>query len=142
MFVEWHDWLRALHIMAVIAWMAGLFYLPRLFVYHAATREKVLHETFHVMERRLYRAIMWPAMIASWTFGLLLIANIGLAHGWLHAKLLLVIAMTAYHFWLGAHLRRLAAGENRKSEKFFRIINEIPTLLMIGIVLLVVLKPF
>ncbi len=142
MFMEWHDWLRALHIMAVIAWMAGLFYLPRLFVYHAATRETALEETFKVMERRLYRAIMWPAMIASWVLGLMLIANIGLAHGWLHAKLLLVVLMTGYHLWLGAHLRRLAAGENRRSENFFRFINEIPTFLMIGIVILAVVKPF
>jgi len=142
MLAPWYDWIKAFHVMAIISWMAGLFYLPRLFVYHADARDEALITTFRIMERRLYRAIMWPAMIASWLAGLALIAIIGLAHGWLHAKLLMVALLTAYHFLLGGHLRRFATGSERKNARYFRIINEIPTLLMIVIVILVVVKPF
>lgn len=142
MLEDWYLSIKAFHVMAVIAWMAGLFYLPRLFVYHADATDETLIATFRVMERRLYRAIMWPAMVASWVAGLALISIIGLMHGWLHVKILMVVLLTAYHFLLGWHLRRFALGEEDKSSKYFRVINEIPTLLMIVIVIMAVVKPF
>jgi putative membrane protein len=137
-------WLKAFHIIAVIAWMAGLLYLPRLFVYHAdAEKGSVQSETFKVMEGRLLRIIMNPAMILTWLFGLSL-AYVGSAwsEGWLHAKLLLVIAMTAFHMWLAACWRRFAEDANTTPARTYRMANELPTLLMIGIVILAVLKPF
>lgn len=140
------EWVRALHIIAVIAWMAGLLYLPRLFVYHASVEKgSVQAETFKVMERRLYRAIMTPAMIASWIFGLWLAFGFGLvdfSRGWMWLKAGLVIAMSGYHLYLGRLRRDFAADSNVKSSRFFRAINEVPTLLMIAIVIAVVVKPF
>ncbi|TYO88877.1 protoporphyrinogen oxidase HemJ [Oceanicella actignis] len=143
-----YDWLKALHVMSVIAWMAGIFYLPRLFVYHAerGRAEPVLDETFKVMERRLYRAIMVPAMISSWIFGASMLIAIGLegilAAGWLQAKLALVVAMTIYHEFLGREMRAFQAGANRRSGRAFRMINEIPTLLMVLIVIMAIVEPF
>ncbi len=142
MLEDWYLAIKAFHIMAVIAWMAGLFYLPRLFVYHADAGSEELAGTFRIMERRLYRAIMWPAMIAAWAAGLALVYIIGLMHGWLHVKLLMVVLMTAFHFLLGWHLSRFARGEEDKSSKYFRMINEIPTILMVVIVVMAVVKPF
>ena len=139
-----YEWVKALHIISVIAWMAGMLYLPRLFVYHcSAPVGSVQSETFKVMERRLLRAIINPAMIATWVFGLWLVwqGNL-LREGWLHAKLALVIVMSGVHGMLARYRRDFAADQNRHSEKFYRIINEVPTLLMIAIVLLAVLKPF
>jgi putative membrane protein len=137
-------WLKALHIISVIAWMAGMLYLPRLFVYHCAAEPgSVQSETFKVMERRLMRAIINPAMIATWVFGIWLVWQGGwLSASWLHAKLALVIVMSGVHGMLSRYRRDFAADQNRHSERFYRIINEVPTLLMIGIVLLVVIKPF
>ena len=140
-------WLKALHIIAVISWMAGLLYLPRLFVYHAAaTPGSDQSETFKTMERRLLKAIMTPAMIATWLFGLAMIWAMGLdafkAAGWLHTKLVLVLVLSAMHGLMSRWQRDFAADRNRHSQKFFRIANEIPTLLMIGIVILAVVKPF
>jgi len=139
-----YEWIKAFHIISVIAWMAGMFYLPRLFVYHCkAEKGSVQSETFKVMERRLLRAIINPAMIASWLFGLWLVWLGGWAGAhWFHAKLTLVIVMSGIHGMLSRYVRDFAADANRHSDKFYRIINEVPTLLMIGIVLLVVLKPF
>ncbi|MGV6871468.1 protoporphyrinogen oxidase HemJ [Pseudochelatococcus sp. B33] len=139
-----YDWLKALHIISVIAWMAALLYLPRLYVYHAeAAPGSDRIAAFKVMERRLYRAIMTPAMIAAWVFGLLTAYDGGwFTSGWLHAKLLFVIILSGFHGFLGAELRRLAADKSTRSPRFYRIINEVPTLLMIVIVLLAVLKPF
>jgi putative membrane protein len=139
-----YEWLKALHIISVIAWMAGMLYLPRLFVYHcSAPVGSELSETFKVMERRLLRAIMNPAMIATWVLGLWLVWQGGLLRAsWLHAKLVLVIAMSGVHGMLSRYRRDFAADQNRHSEKFYRILNEVPTLLMIAIVLLVVIKPF
>ena len=142
-----YPWLKALHIIAVIAWMAGLLYLPRLFVYHAAAAPgSEQSETFKTMERRLLKAIMTPAMIATWLFGLAMIWSMGLAafkaSGWLHAKLLLVLAMSAMHGVMSRWQADFAADRNRHPQKFFRIANEIPTLLMILIVILAVVKPF
>ncbi len=138
-----YPWIKSFHVMAVISWMAGLFYLPRLFVYHSSEKDGgECMEKFSIMERRLYKYIMQPAMIASWIAGLLMIAVIGFADVWLHVKLTMVILLTAYHFWLGRMMKRFARGENDKPEKFYRMINEIPTLLMIVIVIMVIVKPF
>src|SRR5436305_13240713 len=139
-----YDWIKALHVIAVIAWMAGMLYLPRLFVYHcdAETGSKQ-SETFKVMERRLLKAIINPAMIVSWLAGLYLAwAGQWFSAPWLHGKLLLVIAMSAIHGFLVRWMRDFALDRNAHSPKFYRIINEIPTVLMIGIVVLVVVKPF
>ena len=137
-------WLKSLHLIALIAWMAGLLYLPRLFVYHAEVPVgSARSETFKVMERRLLKAIMTPAMIATWIFGLWLAWEGGwLGAGWLHAKLVLVLALSGLHGFLAGAVRRFAADENRRTPRFYRILNEVPTLGLIGIVLLVVLKPF
>jgi len=139
-----YEWIKALHIIAVISWMAGMLYLPRLFVYHCeAEIGSKQSETFKVMERRLLRAIINPAMGATWALGLWLAWEGGFFRsGWLHAKLLLVIAMSAVHGMLSRYVRDFAADKNRKSQKFYRIINEVPTLLMIFIVVLVIVKPF
>jgi protoporphyrinogen IX oxidase len=142
-------WLKAFHIIAVIAWMAGMLYLPRLFVYHcAAEKGSVQSETFKVMERRLLRAIINPAMIATWVLGLWL-AWLGpdsrygwFASGWLEAKLALVLLLSGLHGLFARWVKDFAADNNRHSQKFYIIINEIPTAIMIIIVLLVVLKPF
>src|SRR5918999_5643091 len=140
-------WLKAAHVIAIIAWMAGMLYLPRLFVYHADTeRGSVRSETFKVMERRLLKAIINPAMIATWLLGLWLVWLMGwnaFRHsGWLHAKLALVLAMAAAHGLFVRYVRDFAEDANRRSQRFYRIANEVPTLLMIGIVILVVVKPF
>lgn len=137
-------WLKALHVIAIIAWMAGMLYLPRLFVYHCeaepGTRQS---ETFKVMERRLLRAIINPAMVVAWVVGLWLAWDGGFFRdGWLHAKLALVLAMSAMHGMLSRWVADFAADRNRHSQKFYRIINEVPTVLMIGIVVLVIVKPF
>ncbi len=139
-----YDWVKAIHIIAVIAWMAGIFYLPRLFVYHsdsAPGSEK--SETFKVMERRLYSAIMTPAMITTWLAGLALATS---GHfwtaPWLIAKLVLVALLTWFHVWLGWRIRDFAADKNTRSSRTYRIVNELPTLLVIGVVVLVVVRPF
>jgi putative membrane protein len=141
---EAYLWVKALHIIAVVAWMAGIFYLPRLLVYHADSApgsDKA--GTFAVMERRLYGVIMMPAMIATWLAGIALATSAHFwADHWLSLKLILVIAMTVFHFWLGARVRDFAADQNRYASRTFRMVNEIPTLLLIGIVILVVVKPF
>jgi putative membrane protein len=140
-------WLKALHIIAVISWMAGMLYLPRLFVYHCdAEPGSKQSETFKVMERRLLKAIINPAMIATWLLGLWLIWLMGkdafLQAGWLQAKLALVIAMSGLHGFLARWVKDFAADRNRHTGKFYRIVNEIPTVLMIFIVLLATVKPF
>jgi protoporphyrinogen IX oxidase len=137
-------WLKALHIIAVIAWMAGMLYLPRLFVYHCeAAVGSVQSETFKVMERRLLRAIINPAMIVTWVLGLWLAwSGNFLSVPWLHGKLVLVLAMSGVHGMLARWMKDFAADRNRHTQRFFRIMNEVPTLLMIGIVILVVIKPF
>ena len=136
--------LLAGHFLAVIAWMAGLLYLPRLFVYHAATATRsATSETFKVMERRLYRGIMTPAMIATWLFGLALASLAGLADNrWLLAKLVLVIFMTVMHFLFNRWRRAFAADIRRNPAWLYRVMNEVPTVLLIGIVILAVVKPF
>ena len=139
-----YPWLKAGHVIAVVAWMAGMLYLPRLFVYHAVAEiGSVQSETFKVMERRLLRGIINPAMIAAWVFGLLLIWQGGWwGSAWLFAKLALLVGMQLIHAGLARWRREFAADANRHSQRFYRILNEVPTLLLIGIVILVVVKPF
>ena len=139
---------KSIHLIAVISWMAGLLYLPRIFVYHSESvrdnKSEDLKETFKVMERRLFVYIMNPAMILSWIFGVLLIHTIGMDSFnflWLQLKLLFVVILTIYHFFLFQCLRKFAENNNSFSPKFYRIINEIPTILLIGIILVVVFKP-
>lgn len=137
-------WIKALHILAVISWMAGLLYLPRLFVYHAdVERGSTASETFKLMERRLLKGIMNPAMIVVWLSGLYIAyAFNDFRAPWLHAKLALVLLMSGLHGYLVGRTRAFAEDRNDKSARFYRIINEAPTVLMIGIVVLVVVKPF
>jgi putative membrane protein len=137
-------WLEAFHIMAVVAWFGGLFYLPRLFVYHADAKPgSELSETLKVMEYRLLTAIMTPAMAAVWILGLTLAYWEGaFSDGWLHAKLVLVFLLSGFQGALGRWTRDFAADRNTRSAKFYRVTNEVPTLFLIAIVLLVVLKPF
>jgi putative membrane protein len=139
-----YEWIKAFHIIAVIAWMAGMLYLPRLFVYHCAAEVgSVQSETFKVMERRLLKAIINPAMIATWVLGIALVWQGGWVFAtWFQVKFVLVIVMSGVHGMLARYVRDFAADRNRRSQKFYRILNEVPTLLMIGIVLLAVLKPF
>lgn len=140
-------WIKALHVVAVISWMAGLLYLPRLFVYHCdAAAGSAGSETFKVMERRLMAAIMTPAMLASWALGLGLIAVLGLEvfrdGYWLTVKVALVIGLTGAHLLMIRHLRDFARDRNRHSQRYFRILNEVPTVLMIAIVIMVIVRPF
>jgi putative membrane protein len=136
-------WLKALHVMAVISWMAGLFYLPRLFVYHAQVGPGPQSEIFKTMEGKLLRVIMRPAMTATWLTGIYLaVAGEHWREGWFHAKAALVVAMTAAHYYDAVLVRVFAADANTRSDRFYRYLNEAPTLLMIGIVTLAVVKPF
>jgi protoporphyrinogen IX oxidase len=141
-----YPWIKSLHVVSMVAWMAGLLYLPRLYVYHSmAPTGSDLSETFKVMERRLQRGIMTPAMIATWFFGLALVGTPGLVDwsmGWIWVKLALVAGLTVFHFALGRWREAFAADCNRRSTRFFRIINELPTVALIAIALLVVVKPF
>ena len=139
-----YEWIKAFHIIAVISWMAGMLYLPRLFVYHCeAEIGSKQSETFKVMERRLLKAIINPAMVVTWVLGLTLV---WLGHWylspWMHAKFALVIVLSGLHGMLVARWREFAEDRNTRSQKYYRIINEVPAVLMVGIVILVVLKPF
>jgi putative membrane protein len=138
-------WIKAVHIIAVVCWFAALFYLPRLFVYHAGTADAAGRERFKVMERKLYRVIMRPSMIATVVFGVWLLV-LGwpafAASGWLWLKLAGVLALLGYHHYCARLVRDFAADQNRHSERFYRLFNEAPALLLIAIVVLVVVKPF
>ena len=137
--------LKSLHLISVISWMAGLLYLPRIFVYHAENNQELkVSEIFKIMERKLYFYIMVPAMTLSWIFGLLLISNIGfenLGSKWLQVKLILALILTIYHFYLGSCVKNFKNNENRHSSKFFRIFNEVPTIILILTIFIVVFKP-
>ena len=135
-------WIKSLHLIFVVAWFAGLFYLPRLFVYHAEARDPASNERFKVMERKLYRGIMTPTMVLTLVFGTWLWLGYGFRGGWLHAKLVLVALLVGYHFWLGSVVRDFARDTNRRSHVFYRWVNELPLLLLAAIVVLVVVKPF
>jgi putative membrane protein len=139
-----YDWLKAFHVIAVIAWMAGMLYLPRLFVYHCeAQKGSIQSETFKIMERRLLKAIMNPAMAATWILGLVLAWQGGwFTVGWLHGKLVLVLALSGVHGFLSKTVRLFAQDRNMRPARFYRLLNEVPTLLLIGIVILAVVKPF
>lgn len=140
-----YEWVKALHVISIIAWMAGLLYLPRLYVYHCTVAPgSEASETFKVMERRLLRAIMNPAMIASYVFGvwMLILIPEWFQQGWLHAKLLFVVVLTVSHMLMARWRRAFAEDRNTHPQRFFRIWNEAPTLLMIGIVIFVIVKPF
>jgi len=141
---DYYSWVKALHVISVIAWMAGLLYLPRLFVYHCqAQTGSDSSETFKVMERRLLRAIMNPAMIASWVFGLWMFIDQEMwTDGWAHAKLAFVVLLTVSHMMMSKWRRDFENDKNERPESFFRVANEVPTVLMIGIVIFVIVKPF
>jgi putative membrane protein len=139
------EWIKALHVISVIAWMAGMLYLPRLFVYHCdAVSGSKQSETFKVMERRLYRGITTPAMIAAYVFGLIMIfyGLVDWGSIWPWVKAVMVLAMSGIHGWYGRLLRDFANDRNQHPAKFYRILNEVPTLLMIVIVIMVIVKPF
>ncbi|HJP69686.1 MAG TPA: protoporphyrinogen oxidase HemJ [Sphingomicrobium sp.] len=141
---DYYEWIKALHVIAVIAWMAGMLYLPRLFVYHCeAEVGSKQSETFKVMERRLLRGIINPAMILTWVAGLWLVIESGHYRSpWMHAKFTLVLILSALHGLFVRWTRQFAEDRNARSQRFYRVVNEIPALLMIGIVILVVVKPF
>jgi len=140
----WYPWIKAFHLIAAMAWMAGMLYLPRLFVYHCAAEPgSVQSETFKVMERRLLRAIINPAMIATWVLGLWLVwASEAWRAGWFEAKFILVLLLSGVHGLLVSSFKAFAADRNRNSGKFYRVVNELSTVLMIGIVILAIVKPF
>ena len=136
--------LKSLHLIAVISWMAGLLYLPRIFVYHSENNDKIITNVFKTMEKKLFYYIMTPAMVLSWVFGLVLIHEVGfqqLASLWLQIKLILVSLLTIYHFYLGTLLNQFKLNQNKRTSKFYRYINEIPTLMLILIVFIVIFKP-
>ncbi|MDB5983808.1 MAG: rane protein [Pseudomonas sp.] len=137
-------WLKAFHIVSIVCWFAGLFYLPRLFVYHSLSEDAVSRERFSVMERKLYRGIMGPAMVATLVFGIWMISLTPgyFSQGWMHAKLTLVVLLIGYHHVCGAQVKRFARGENGRSHVFYRWFNEIPVLILLAIVILVVVRPF
>jgi putative membrane protein len=139
-----YPWFKAFHVIAVMSWMAGMLYLPRLFVYHCgAEKGSRQSETFKVMERRLLRGIINPAMVMSWALGLWIVYDGGwISAHWLHVKLLLVVALSAVHGLLARWTNDFAADRNRHSERFYRIVNEVPAVLMVGIVIMAVIKPF
>ena len=135
---------KSLHLVAVISWMAGLLYLPRIFVYHSESNHESQKDVFKIMERKLYNYIMMPAMLLSWLFGVLLIHSLGFqifAELWMQIKIIAVIILTYYHFLLGKYLNDFATNDNKRSSKFYRIINEVPTIILIVVVFVVVFKP-
>ena len=135
---------KSLHLVAVISWMAGLLYLPRIFVYHSKANHESQKDVFKTMERKLYNYIMMPAMLLSWLFGVLLIHSLGFevfADLWMQIKTIAVVILTYYHFLLGKYLNDFAINDNKKSSKFYRIINEVPTIILIVVVFVVVFKP-
>ena len=135
---------KSLHLISVISWMAGLLYLPRIFVYHSEAKDESQKKVFKIMERKLYNYIMMPAMILSWLFGIALIHSLGFlifTELWMQIKSVSILILTHYHFYLGKNLRLFIINKNEKSSKFFRTINEIPTILLIVIVFVVVFKP-
>tara|TARA_B100000949_G_C14176265_1_gene405511 strand:+ start:191 stop:616 length:426 start_codon:yes stop_codon:yes gene_type:complete len=140
----WILWLKAFHIIAMVAWFAGLFYLPRLFVYHAQAMDAVSITRFKIMERRLYYAITWPAAVLTTVLGLLLLvlSPYYLKAGWMHMKLTFVVLLWVYHLGCGHFLKQFSQDKNRRDAKFYRYYNEAPTLLLIAIVIMVVVRPF
>ena len=144
--INFYPWTKALHVMALIAWMAGLFYLPRLYVYHCETAAgSAESERFKVMERRLLKQITTPAMLATWCFGILLVLTPGIidwSWAWWHVKLAAVLAMTGFHGAVSRWRRDFLEDRNRRPQRFYRIVNEVPTLLLAVIVVMVIVRPF
>ncbi|WP_341367750.1 protoporphyrinogen oxidase HemJ [Yoonia sp. BS5-3] len=144
--IGYYDWIKAVHIMAVIAWMAGLFYLPRLFVYHAerAAVGSEMDKTFQIMEEKLLRVIMTPAMIVAWVAGLMMIGMGGFDWGsvWAWVKIISVVLMSGAHGWMSARRKDFATGQNTRSGRTYRLANEVPTVLMVFIVIAVIVRPF
>ena len=143
--ISFYPWIKSLHVISVIAWMAGLFYLPRLFVYHAESvgQSGDTHELFQTMELKLLRVIMNPAMIATWVFGLMLVFTPGIVDwsaAWPWVKAACVLGMTWFHHWLGLRRKEFVAGQNTRDGRTYRMMNEVPTLLMVGIVVSVIVK--
>lgn len=137
-------WLKSFHVIAVVCWFAGLFYLPRLFVYHAMSEDRISIERFEVMERKLYRGIMWPSLIATWGLGLSMIyinPAYYLTQGWLHIKLALVVLLTLYHLACGHYRKQMLTQPHSKSHVFFRWFNEAPVLVLVAVCILVIVKP-
>ncbi|KGP63802.1 membrane protein [Legionella norrlandica] len=137
--------IKAFHVIALVAWFSGLFYLPRLFVYHAESQDGISINRFKIMEKRLYYGITWPAALATTILGLWLLTynmEYYLKAGWMHAKLTLVLVLWIYHLICGHYLKLFSINKNAKSSRFFRFFNEMPTLLLVGIVVLVIVKPF
>jgi putative membrane protein len=137
-----YPWLKWLHLLALISWMVGLFYLPRLFVYHAESSEAAVHATLETMEYKLMKVIMTPAMLVTWVSGILLIASIGASGGWIWIKIAIVFGLTGFHGVCGKWRKELAAGTSTRTGRFFRMMNEVPTVALIAIVGLVIFKPF
>ena len=135
---------KSIHLIAVISWMAGLLYLPRIFVYHSDADHEAQKKVFKTMEKKLYNFIMMPAMLLSWLFGILLLHSLGFSifsELWMQIKIIAVIILTYYHFTLGKYLRDFSADNNKRTSKFFRIYNEIPTIILIAVIFVVVFKP-
>lgn len=142
---EYFNWIKAVHVISMVCWFAAIFYLPRLFVYHAMSEDKVSQERFAIMERKLYRGIMTPSMIATWVFGLWMLSlgwEVYKAQGWLHVKLLLVVLLSGYHGMCGAYRKKLIDNPQYKTHVFWRWFNEIPVFVLIAVVVLVIVKPF
>ncbi len=145
MMADYFNWIKAAHIISMVCWFAAIFYLPRLFVYHAMSDDSISHKRFAIMERKLYRGIMTPSMIATWLFGLWMLGmgwDVYKTQGWLHVKLLLVVLLSGYHGACGFYRKKLIDNPHYKSHKFWRWFNEIPVFALIFIVILVVVKPF
>lgn len=143
--VDYFNWIKAAHIISVVTWFAAIFYLPRLYVYHAMSDDNISHERFIIMERKLYRGIMTPSMIATWTFGLWMLFlgwDTYKTQGWLHLKLVLVVLLSAYHGACGFYRKKLVDNPQYKSHVFWRWFNEVPVFALVAIVILVVVKPF
>lgn len=141
-----YEWLKAIHVIVMVTWFAGLFYLPRLFVYHAAATDQISNERFKVMERKLFYGITTPGGVLTLIFGLWLSFELGLdmlmSAGWYHAKVLLVLTLIAYHIYMGVLVKRFSRDENRKTHIYYRWLNEYPVVVLVGAVILVIVKPF
>lgn len=138
-------WIKAFHIIAVVTWFAAIFYLPRLFVYHASSEDEISNERFKIMERKLYRGIMWPSMIATIGLGIWILSyawEYYLSSGWMHAKLTLVFFLVVYHLYCGHIIKQFKEDKNQRSHVFYRWFNEIPVFILVPIVILVVVRPF
>ena len=142
---DYFNWIKAAHVISMVCWFAAIFYLPRLFVYHAMSDDRVSHERFAIMERKLYRGIMTPSMIATWIFGIWMLVlgwDVYKTQGWLHAKLTLVVLLSAYHGACGFYRKKLMDDAHYKTDKFWRWFNEVPVLVLVAVVILVIVKPF